>query len=160
MCKKASRQINALKRISKFLTQAVTNLPTERLSQPSLITARFLGFSVARKIHKLEKLQERALRLVFCDQHATYIDLLRWGKFFSLSAYRFRCLAVEVYKRFHGLNPPCLNDLFTDPSGNENFREKCRLNQPKFNTYTCGFRSFKYYGSKLWNSLPRFDKEY
>ena len=36
-----------------------------------------------------------------------------------------------------------------------NFRDKCRLHQPQFHTYTYGFKSFKYSGSKLWNSLPR-----
>ena len=64
-------------------------------------------------------------------------------------------LAVEVYKCVHGLNPTYLNDLFTEPLANYNFRDKCRLHQPQFHTYTYGFRSFKYSGSKLWNSLPR-----
>ena len=39
--------------------------------------------------------------------------------------------------------------------GKLQFRDKCRLHQPQFHTYTYGFRSFKYSGSKLWNSLPR-----
>ena len=75
--------------------------------------------------------------------------------FLSLKAFRTRCLAVEVYKCVHGLNPTYLNDLFTEPLANYNFRDKCRLHQPQFHTYTYGFRSFKYSGSKLWNSLPR-----
>ena len=33
-------------------------------------------------------------------------------------------------------------------------RDSCRLEQPKFNTFSCGQRSFRYYGSKLWNLLP------
>ena len=104
---------------------------------------------------KLEKLQERALRLVFCDKTATYDDLLKRGNFLSLKAFRTRCLAVEVYKCVHGLNPTYLNYLFTEPLANYNFRDKCRLHQPQFHTYTYGFRSFKHSGSKLWNSLPR-----
>ena len=55
----------------------------------------------------------------------------------------------------HGLNPTYLNDLFTEPLANYNFRDKCRLHQPQFHTYTYGFRSFKYSGLKLWNSLSR-----
>ena len=94
-------------------------------------------------------------RLVFCDKTATYEDLLKRGNFLSLKAFRTRCLAVEVYKCVHGLNPTYLNDLFTEPLANYNFRDKCRLHQPQFHTYTYGFRSFKYSGSKLWNFLPR-----
>ena len=99
--------------------------------------------------------QMRALRLVFCDKTATFDDLLKRGNFLSLKAFRTRCLAVEVYKCVHGLNPMYPNDLFTEPLANYNFRDKCRLHQHQFHTYTYGFRSFKYSGSKLWNSLPR-----
>ena len=36
-----------------------------------------------------------------------------------------------------------------------NVRDRCRLHQLQFHTYTYGFRSCKYSGSKRWNSLPR-----
>ena len=45
--------------------------------------------------------------------------------------------------------------LFAEPLANYNLRDRRRLNQPRFHTYTYGFRSFRYSGSKLWNSLPR-----
>ena len=63
---------------------------------------------------KLEKLQERALRLVFCDKTATYDDLLKRGNFLLLKAFRTRCLAVEVYKCVRGLNPTYLTILETN----------------------------------------------
>ena len=88
------------------------------------------------------------------DQTATYDDLLKRSNFFSLKAFRSRCLAVEVYKCVHGLNPTYLNDLFTEPLANYNFRDTCGLHQPQFHTYTYEFKSFRYAGSKLWNSLP------
>ena len=156
MCKKASRQINAMKRVSKFLTQ-----DSRKSIYRSFIAANFNYCPISwifcgkKNTTKLEKLQERALRLVFCDKTATHDDLLKRGNFLSLKAFRTRCLAVEVYKCVHGLNPTYLNDLFTEPLANYNFRDKCRLHQPQFHTYTYGFRSFKYSGSKLWNSLPR-----
>ena len=159
MCKKASRQINAPKRISKFLTQ-----DSRRSIYRSFIAASFnycpiswifCGKKNTSKLEKLQEQQERTFRLVFCDKTATYDDLLNRGNFLSLNAYRIRCLAVEVYKCAHGLNRTYLNDRFTEPLAKYNFRDKCRLHQPQFHTYTYGFRSFKYSGSKLWNYLPR-----
>ena len=156
MCKKASRQINALKRISKFLTQ-----DSRKSIYRSFIAANFnycpisWMFCGKKNTSKLEKLQERALRLVFCDQISSYDDLLKRGNFLSLKAYRIKCLAVEVFKCVHGFNPTYLNRLFTEPLANYNLRDRRRLNQPRFHTYTYGFRSFRYSGSKLWNSLPR-----
>ena len=155
MCKKASRQINALKRVSKFSTQ-----DSRKSIYRSFIAANFNYrpiswiFCGKKNTTKLEKLQERALRLQ-PPKTATYDDLLKRGNFLSLKAFRTRCLAVEVYKCVHGLNPTYLNDLFNEPLANYNFRDKCRRHQPQFHTYTYGFRSFKYSGSKLWNSLPR-----
>ena len=62
---------------------------------------------------------------------------------------------VEVFKCVHGFNPTYLNRLFTEPLANYNLRDRRRLNQPRFHTYTYGFRSFRYSGSKPWTSLPR-----
>ena len=44
-------------------------------------------FCGKKNTSKLEKLQERALRLVFCDQNSSYDDLLKRGNFLSLKAY-------------------------------------------------------------------------
>ena len=111
-------------------------------------------FCGRKNVTKLEKLQERALRFVFKDNNSSYADLLKRGNFLSLSAYRIRNLAMEVFKCFHGMNPMYLNNLFCKQEIKYNLRDKTLLEQPKFSTKTYGYRSFKYYGSKLWNALP------
>ena len=47
-----------------------------------------------------------------------------------------------------------MNDLFELNETPYNFRDPFKLKQPEFSNKTFGFRSFSYYGSKLWNSLP------
>ena len=98
-------------------------------------------------LNKLEKLQERVLRFVFHDATFPYDTLLEWGNFLSLSVYRVRCLAIEVFKCVHGNNPAYLNDLFKQSNLKYNLRDSSRLEQPKFHTFTYGLRSFRYYGS-------------
>ena len=155
LCLKASRQINALKRVSKYLDEKCRIMVYK-----SFISSNFNYCPVAwmfcgkKNLVKLEKLQERALRFVFCDATASYEDLLERGNFLPLSVYRIRCLGIEVFKCFHGLNPAYLNDIFIQSSLKYNLRDSCRLEQPKFRTFTYGLRSFRYYGSKLWNLLP------
>ena len=79
--------------------------------QESFISSNFNYCPVAwmfcgkKNLVKLEKLQERALRFVFCDATASYEDLMERGNFLPLSVYRIRCLGIEVFKCFHGLNP-------------------------------------------------------
>ena len=114
VCKKAARQINTLKQISKFLTQY-----SRKSIYRSFIAANFNYCPISwiffgKKIaSKLEKLQERALRFVFCDQNSSYDDLFKRGNVLSLKAYRIKCLAVEVFKYVHGFNPTYPNCLFT-----------------------------------------------
>ena len=85
-----------------------------------------------RNATKLEKSQERALRFVFMDSDSSYMDILKRGNFLSLSAYRIRNLAMEIFKCFHGMNPMYLNNLFCKRGIKYNLRDKTLLEQPKF----------------------------
>ena len=68
--------------------------------------------------------------------------------------YRLRFLAIEVFKCVNGINPPYLNNMFTQKSIGYNLRDSSILEQNKFTTLRYGYKSFRYFGSKLWNSLP------
>ena len=59
-----------------------------------------------------------------------------------------------MYECVHGLNPPYLNDFFTSKGTLYDLRDSNRLQQLEFQTVRYGFKSFRYYGSKLWNALP------
>ena len=155
ICSKASAQINVLKRLSRYLNQ---NNRTKIYQ--SFITAKFTYCPAAwifcgkQNSNKLERLQERALRFVFKDSKSSYDELLRRGNFLSLAALRLKFLAIEVYKSVNGLNPQYLNELFCLKDTNYNFRDSLKLKQDRFDTMKSGYKSFKYYGSKLWNAIP------
>ena len=160
ICKRASRQINALKRISRYL-----NEDSRILVYNTFVSSTFSYCPVSwifcgkKNSRKLDKLQERALRFVYRDSCSSYDDLLKRGGFLSLSRHRVRHLAIEVFRCVKGLNPQYLNDLFSERSVEYQLRDSCRLVQPKFNTVTYCYRSFRYFGAKLWNSLPRNVKD-
>ena len=61
---------------------------------------------------------------------------------------------VQHFASALNLSSSYLSDLFTEHSVDYNLRDPFRLEQPKFNTIKFGFKSFRYYGAKLWNSLP------
>ena len=47
-----------------------------------------------------------------------------------------------------------LNDLFIHKNTDYDLRDKHKVEQPKYNTKIFDYRSFMYYGSKMWNYLP------
>ena len=103
---------------------------------------------------KLEKVQERALRIIYKDNISTYVALLDQSGVLPLYLLRLKHLAIETFKCIKGYNPKYLNDMFTKKRQNYNLRDSDLLVQKKFNTFKYGYKSFSYYGAKLWNSLP------
>ena len=69
-----------------------------------------------------------------------------------------RILSIEIYKCVKGTNPDYLNEMFSLSNSHYDLCDQSRLEQPKFNTKTFGYQSFKYLGAKLWNLLPSHPK--
>ena len=155
LCRRASAQINALKRVSKFL-----NVSSRLSIYKSFILSNFnycpltWMFCGKKNSEKLEKLQERALRFVYDEYILPYDSLLAKTNMLSLSMNRLKTLAVEVYKCVNGKSPEYINSMFRLRNSSYNLRDHLKLEQTKFKTIRYGYKSFSYYGSKLWNSLP------
>ena len=107
---------------------------------------------------KLEKLQERALRIVYQDDLLDYENLLTKSGQLGLRMNMIRVLSIEMFKCVNGINPAYLNEMFTVLNSEYNFRNQSRLDQPKFNTKTFGYKSFNYFGAKIWNLIPTHTK--
>ena len=128
---------------------------TKVLSKTISHTVHWLGsFVEGKNSNKLEKLQERALRIVFDDFSTSYEIMCERANTLPLSFYRLCFLALQMYECVNVFNPTYLNDLFTAQSNDYHLRDSSRLIQPKFNTFKFGFKSFRYFGAKLWNVLP------
>ena len=155
ICKRASAQINALKRISKFLnTSGRMNIYKSFIHSNFSYCPLTWMFCGKKNIQKLEKLQERGLRFVFSDHTSTYEALLLKANLLSLSMNRLKLLGIEVYKCVNKLNPEYLNSMFKQRTISYDFRDPLKLELSKFRTTSFGYKSFSYYGAKLWNSLP------
>ena len=113
ICQKAARQINPLKRLSKFLT-----LESRMSIFRSFIMSNFNYCSLVwhacgvKNTRKLEKLQERALRFVYLDKVSSYDDLVTKANLTTLHLGRLTMLATEVYKSVHKLNPQYIQDIY------------------------------------------------
>ena len=113
ICKKASKQINALRRVSRLLDS-----DTKLLIFNSFVSSVFnycpvvyTNFSV-KNACKLEKLHERALRFVYDDFSAPYETILQRAKKQHLFISHIHRIIEQVHKIITNNAPPISESFF------------------------------------------------
>ena len=154
-CKKAAMQLNAFSRISRYL-----DVPAKKVVYDSFVRSNFnycplvWHFCGKKRNNMVEKIQERALRIVFKDYSSSYEELLCENGIESMLMKRLRTLILEAFKSMTGVNSNCLNEMFQRKEHSFKFRSHVKLEQRKCDTTTYGLRSISYLGAKVWNDMP------
>ena len=155
ICKKAARQLNALSRISRYLDVSSRKIIYNSFVASNLnycpLVWHFCGVTNSKKV---DKIQERCLRIIFKDYESSYDTLLDMANVPSLMISRLRALVLEVYKSIHNLNPECISDMFEVKAFEYSLRNPVKVLQPKKRTTTYGLKTISYTGAKLWNDFP------
>ena len=102
--------------------------------------------------NKIDKLQERALRLVYDDFESSFDILLNKNKSFSIHHQNIQKLMFEVYKSLNKSSP----DYFFDAMFASKRRQDPLQNDllvPSAKPLTKGKDSAKYLGDLTWNSI-------
>ena len=71
--------------------------------------------------NKINRIYERALRLVYFDYNSNFDELLKKDGSFSIHDRNIQTLAIEVYKFFHGLSPSIMKNIFQDNTNKERY---------------------------------------
>ena len=146
VCKKASQRIGVIMRLRNLI-------PTEaKLTYCHLVW----HFCRASGTRRLERVQERGLRVVFKDKQSSYQQLLVKAKLPSLYNRRLQDICILMYKVKHNLFPRTICDMFLTNNHTYNLRQK-DFYQPSFNTVTHGKHSIRYLGPRLWSKIPNKD---
>ena len=83
---------------------------------------------------KLERLQERALRAIYCDRTGTYEALLEKARLPTLYNRRLQDMAIFMYKVKTNLVPSYIFDLFSCEMSRYNLRNTGDFSLPRCNT--------------------------
>ena len=106
LCKKASNQLNAICRLQKFIDNK-----SRKILLNSFVYSNFnycpliWHFCSCKSKSKIEKIQERALRLLLNDYDSQYPILLNKANKPTMEVKRFRALVIEIFKTLKILNP-------------------------------------------------------
>ena len=100
------------------------------------------NFCKASDSRKLERVQERALRTIYCDSNSMYPELLIRAKLPTLYNRRLQDIAILMYKVKNGLCPDYLFRLFISRSNKYNLRNNDFI-IPRVNTTGYGKHSVR-----------------
>ena len=114
-------------------------------------------FSSATLSQKIEKVQERNLRLLYNGSFSSYNSVLLEVERPTMEVSRLRRLAIEVFKTLKSLNPDCMHIYFKNGSHSARRKNNLVINRGK--TTTFDEKSLRTQGPKIWNSLLKDVKD-
>ena len=119
VCDKANQKLNALARISSYM-----NINQRKRIMRAFISSQFgycplVWFFCSRKINnRMNRIQERALRIVCKDYVSNFAQLLEKDSPVTIHIRNLQVLATEIFKERNNLSPPIVQNIFrtTEPA--------------------------------------------
>ena len=155
ICKKASKQLNAMCRMSRFLSKdSLINVFNSFFMSNFNYCPLVWHLCGIGNTRKLEKLHKRALRIITNDYDSTYYELLEMHRSLPLYVYRSQRLALFVCKVLNDECKPISANFYEVIEHNYQTRSERTLKCKNYHTVKYGFNSVRHQGAILWNSLP------
>ena len=123
LCKKGNQKLHALARISKY-----TSKDKLRLMMRAFITSQFNYAPLTWMFHsrtlnnKINRMHERALRLVYDDENLTFKELLDLDDSVTVHHNNIQKLTIEMFKIKNNLSPPLMKDIFKENTNTYDLR--------------------------------------
>ena len=141
LCRKAGQKLNALARISNYLTHDQKRILLNSIIKSQFSYCPLIWMFCSRSLNNLiNRIHERALRLIHNDHVSTFQDILKITKEKAIHQNDLECLPKEIYKFLNGLSPPIMNYAFMIRNNNYNLRNFQCLYSTNKRTVKCGLK--------------------
>jgi hypothetical protein len=155
LSKKCSKQINAMARLSMYLTKECRLLILNSFIMSNMnYCAVIYHYCNMTDSKKLERLQKRSLRIILQDFNSPYHEMLNTLGLPTLHVRRMRCILECIYKILNDDLPPMKSDFFPMKRRTYDSRQQRSIALPKCNSTKYGLNTLRYDGCSNWNKLP------
>ena len=154
LCNKAIQKLHALARIAHYMQPL-----QKRLIIEAFINSQFGYYPLVWMFHsrtlnnRINKIHERALRMVYNDNISTFDELLSRDKSVSIHIRNIQTLAIELYKVVNGLSPVIMTHIFPLKE-TLLYSSKSIFKTSNVRTTSFGLESLRYFGPKIWDIIP------
>ena len=105
--------------------------------------------------NRINKLHEKALRLVYNDPTLPFEDLLTIDKSFTIHHRNLQKLATEMFKVKNNLSPVFMKNVFFDSTNPYNLRKMPEFGISNVHTVHNGTETISFRGPKTWSLVPQ-----
>ena len=114
-------------------------------------------FFCSRKINnRINRIQERALRIVYKDYVSTFAQLLEKGSSVSIHIRNLHILATEIFKARNNLSPPVVQNIFRTIELAYSLRRDTIFESHRIQAQRYRIESLTYLGSKIPSEIHKF----
>ena len=104
--------------------------------------------------NRINKLHERALRLVYKDSRLTFEGLLEKDDSVTIHHRNLQKLAIEIYKLLNNVSVPKMKHIFPLTTNPYNLRNKNPLYSTNVHSVYNGTETISFRGPKTWALVP------
>ena len=146
LCKKVNQKVTALARIAGILPFHKRHILLKTFIESQFSYCPLVWMFCSCKMNnKINRIHERALRIVYQDYESTFDELLAKDKSLRFHHRNIHQVAIEMFKVKQGLSPSIMEDIW-ELNGN-NFR------RPNVNSVKKGCKSLRNFGPIVWNNM-------
>ena len=150
ICKKANVKLHALVRIAHLMKTDKFRLLVKAFIESQFAFCPLVWVCHSRTLNnKINKLNERALRLVYKDRNLSFTQLLDMNKSISVHHRNLQKLATEMFKVKHDLSPRFMHTIFASSKNPYNLRYDSSFKTENIRTVTYGSETLSYRGPEL-----------
>ena len=155
ICIKANLKLHALSRISKFMNKNKLRILTKAFIESQFGYCPLIWMFHHRTLNnKINKLHERALRLVYNDHNSSFNELLNMDNSFTIHERNLQKLPTEMYKVKNNLSPTFMKTIFPLSKNPYNLRTKQIYTSENIRTVSYGSEAISYRGPKTRTLIP------
>ena len=153
---KAGGKLTALGRLSHILPFSKMKLLLESFVKSQFSYCPLVWMFSNRAMNaRINKLQERSLRILYRDDESTFEELLVKDNSITVHDQNIKLLALEMFKVKNDIQPNVLGRFVTQYEHNYNTRQNTQFLREKVNSTTYGLESIRILGPKIWELLPQ-----
>ena len=155
--KKANNKLAVIKRNRNYIGYNQKKILLSSFVHSQLAYAPLVWMFHTKDLNnQINKVQERALRLLYNDNCSNFEELLKRDDYFSVHQRNTQILLIEMFKAKNNMEPSLLRDIFKENNyKGPILRSSKHFLRPNVRTHKFGDRSLQNFGVKMWNQLPR-----